>query len=519
MRSEPLTSHLSPLTSHLSPLTPHLSLLTSPDPTSSRRRSRARSRLRRARRLRAARRRRSGRSNSASFGHVHASRLRRLGVRRAGEVRRRALRCTHIGRFASAPSSSTCAISWRMVRSSCPCCRSVVSGRRSIAAPSVAPETHHGWPVARPKLSTVGCTVTRTRAGGMAPVALHHVVRGSSNQRNQGARARFLRARQCERDVGRAVRAMRSGRGCGRCDAVPTGAAGAAVVSSGDPRPIVRPGIVELQDLIGGAPLQRALAGADHAQSDAVAEAAAAESDSRCWCGSMSKAVLLIDCKPATRPTAIRNSWPLDLRRRETVDANARRRDSMCYGPARAGRAARSPRRPAARSARSISLTRTSLSHPGSSSSRIVVQRCGAVAIVDARRARPARPVPIRRRTTPSRRQTPAGLDTAACARSWPPPRAGGRRRRSAHDLAVRGVAQVEAFAAMAIAIRERERSRGNRERLLRRIAGPRLSFTCQHLRDVVSTGNRFHSRAAVGQCPAESDGRKSLSVLGVLRC
>ena len=41
----------------------------------------------------------------------------------------------------------------------------------TVARPSVAPDTHHGWPVARPKLSTVGCAVTRNRAGGTVPMA------------------------------------------------------------------------------------------------------------------------------------------------------------------------------------------------------------------------------------------------------------------------------------------------------------------------------------------------------------
>ena len=72
-----------------------------------------------------------------------------------------------------------------------------------------------------------------------------------------------------------------------------------------------------------------------------------------------------------------------------------------------------------------------------------------------------------------------------------------GRRRRP-HDLAVRGVAEIEAFAAMAIAIRQRERSRGDRERLLRGIAGPRLPFAGQHLRDVVVERDRFDPRVPV---------------------
>src|SRR5262245_61732640 len=45
-------------------------------------------------------------------------------------------------------------------------------GSVSIDVPSVAADTHHGWPVVRPKLSTVGCTVTRKRDGGVTPVAL-----------------------------------------------------------------------------------------------------------------------------------------------------------------------------------------------------------------------------------------------------------------------------------------------------------------------------------------------------------
>src|SRR4030095_2279562 len=59
-----------------------------------------------------------------------------------------------------------------MVRSSCPWRRSTVIGKVSIDDPSVAPETHHGWPVARPKLSPVGCTATRKRAGGVTPVSV-----------------------------------------------------------------------------------------------------------------------------------------------------------------------------------------------------------------------------------------------------------------------------------------------------------------------------------------------------------
>ena len=80
----------------------------------------------------------------------------------------------------------------------------------------------------------------------------------------------------------------------------------------------------------------------------------------------MSNAVLLIACHPATRPTAMRNSWPLI---------------SVGVNPSTAMRATRSdelrvrtfnprscePRNPASRSARSMSATRTSLVHGGSS--------------------------------------------------------------------------------------------------------------------------------------------------------
>ena len=50
----------------------------------------------------------------------------------------------------------------------------------------------------------------------------------------------------------------------------------------------------------------------------------------------------------------------------------------------------------------------------------------------------------------------------------------------------MRGVAEVVAFAAMAIQVGERERSRRNRQRLLRRLCGPRLAFAGDDARDVV---------------------------------
>ena len=58
-------------------------------------------------------------------------------------------------------------------------------GNRSMAVPSVAPDTHHGCPVARPKLSTVGCTVTRTVAGGRDARDLGKRVAVEANHRRQ----------------------------------------------------------------------------------------------------------------------------------------------------------------------------------------------------------------------------------------------------------------------------------------------------------------------------------------------
>ncbi len=55
-------------------------------------------------------------------------------------------------------------------------------------------------------------------------------------------------------------------------------------------------------------------------------------------------------------------------------------------------------------------------------------------------------------------------------------------RGRRPDDLAMRRVAEIEAFAAMTIAIGQREGSSGDRERLLRRIAGrgcPSPASTC----------------------------------------
>ena len=55
--------------------------------------------------------------------------------------------------------------------------RSTARGSSSIARPSVAPATHHGWPVARPKLSTVGCTVSVIAVGSGSPARLAISVR------------------------------------------------------------------------------------------------------------------------------------------------------------------------------------------------------------------------------------------------------------------------------------------------------------------------------------------------------
>jgi hypothetical protein len=75
----------------------------------------------------------------------------------------------------------------------------------------------------------------------------------------------------------------------------------------------------------------------------------------------------------------------------------------------------------------------------------------------------------------------------------------------------MRGVAEIEALAAMPIAIGQRERARGDRKRLLRRIAGLRLSLARQHLRNVVVEIHGFDSRRSVLARATEPDGTRCL--------
>src|SRR5215207_7289662 len=68
-----------------------------------------------------------------------------------------------------------------------------------MALPSVAPETHHGCPVARANASTVGCTVRRIEAGGLTP-ALAAIV-------SRAERTRVLTwTRSASSDAGSAMR-------------------------------------------------------------------------------------------------------------------------------------------------------------------------------------------------------------------------------------------------------------------------------------------------------------------------
>jgi hypothetical protein len=77
-------------------------------------------------------------------------------------------------------------------------------------------------------------------------------------------------------------------------------------------------------------------------------------------------------------------------------------------------------------------------------------------------------------------------------------------RRRRPHDLAVGGVAQVKAFAAMPIPVGDRKRPCRNRESFLRRITSSGLPLPCQNLRDVFVYCDPLNSRLAFGQGASE---------------
>ena len=140
---------------------------------------------------------------------------------------------------------------------------------------------------------------------------------------------------------------------------------------------------------------------------------------------------------------------------------------------------------------------------------RLARARLVLVGVPVVHRARPHLRGALGAPAAPRRVEHDAGLS----AREQRAP--GGRGRGTAgrlggrpHDLAVRGVAQIEALAAMAVQIGQRERARGDRQRLLRGITRARLPFARQHLRDVVVHRQRLDARAAIGQRPAQADRR-----------
>jgi hypothetical protein len=72
-------------------------------------------------------------------------------------------------------------------------------------------------------------------------------------------------------------------------------------------------------------------------------------------------------------------------------------------------------------------------------------------------------------------------------------------------------VAQVKAFTAVSIAIRERKGANRDCERLLSRVRGARLPFACEHTRDVILERQRHDTRLAVrpGHPDAQREGRR----------
>ena len=133
---------------------------------------------------------------------------------------------THIGRFASAPSSSACATSCRIVRSSWPCWRRMVIGSRSIAG-AVGGARHP------PRLAGGAAEALDRWMHGDAQARRRRSRRSPSRSRRGCAESSdisdrplaFLGAGQRQRDIGAAARSRR--RRCAALRRVPAAACGA----------------------------------------------------------------------------------------------------------------------------------------------------------------------------------------------------------------------------------------------------------------------------------------------------
>ena len=183
-----------------------------------------------------------------------------------------------------------------------------------------------------------------------------------------------------------------------------------------------------------------------------------------------SNAVLFMCCHPATRPIAIRKSWPeISPGVNPSTRSLATRPDVVALRYAQIAQtiAAIDRRREApARFSRRV----ISLAHRGSLPARLIIVRRRRV--VDGAGPDLRRQLGVAAARGGIEHASPAARDASARVRRWPAPRDASLRRR-AQDLAMGRVAQVVALATMTLQIGQGKRTSRDRQRLLRGIAAP----------------------------------------------